>query len=490
MTSPSKEKDTTYVKAVGCEESSSFIGQNDNSNEIEKKVLRKFDLLIIPCLCLAYLFSNLDKSNIGNAEAAGMSKDLKLVGNQYGNVVSLLYVTYVIFETPIALSLKYIGPKYVLSVMCLLFGISCLCTSFANGYHSLLACRLLVGLFESGIIPCINVYLGMLYTRGEMAKRCSAVYAAGATAGAFGGLLAFGITKIETENWQGWRFLFAIEGALTIMCFPVLITFLPRDVTKVWWLSEEEKRFLENRMRSNPDFHMYEKFSWSEVIRGLKDKNTILVCLYQFCVDITLFGISTFLPSIIKGMGYGSYSTQLLTIPFYVVALISFVTVAYFSDKTGNRGFFIIGGVLCEVIGYAILIGSRALGARYFGCMMLGLGIYVCSGLSIMWVNNNNAGHYKRATAAGMCTTVGNVAGVVTGQIYTADTAPRYFKGLKTALGMTCGALIFVSSMVFNFDKENKKREKILNDLEGKDILNPEYFELKDDTSLTFKFLL
>lgn len=472
------------------EKSSNLLDPQDATfKAIEKKVIRKFDFIIIPCLALAYLFSNLDKSNIGNAEAAGMSEDLGLVGNQYGNVVSLLFVTYVIFETPIAIGLKYIGAKHALSFMCLFFGITCLCTSFVQNYHSLLACRMLLGLFESGIIPVINVYLGMLYTREEMAKRCSAVYCASAAAGGFGGLLAFGLIKINAHGWEGWRWLFAIEGVLTICSFPILIILLPKDPTTVWWLNANERQVLVTRLTKYPDFFQDEKFQWSEVKRGLIDICNVLIYLYEFCVDLTLFGISTFLPSIIRGMGYNKYETQLLTIPFYAIALLSFIGVGYFSDKFQHRGGFLIGGLLFEIVGYAILVSVDSLGARYFACMMIGVGIYVCSALSIMWINNNNAGHYKRATAGGMITTIGSCAGVLAGQIYTAESAPRYFKGLRIALALTCGAVLFVIAAMYYYHRQNTRRSQRLQELlkEGVDISEE---KPKDDTSLNFRFIL
>ena len=107
-----------------------------------------------------------------------------------------------------------------------------------------------------------------------------------------------------------------------------------------------------------------------------------------------------------------------------------------------------------------------------------------------MWINNNNAGHYKRATAAGMCTTIGNIAGVLAGQIYTADTAPRYFKGLKIALGMTCAALVFCSLMIYNYYLMNKKKERIIAAMSAEEIDQMNANLAHKDTDLTFKLLL
>lgn len=466
---------------------------------LESQILRKFDFIIIPCISLIYLFSNLDKSNIGNAYTAGLPQSLGLKHNEYGNVVSLLFVTYTVFETPVALSLKYIGAKWALGGLVFCFGVTSLATAFVNNYHQLLALRMLLGAFESGIIPIINVYLGMLYTRKEMAKRCSAVYSASALAGAFGGLLAYGLIKIEAGSWaanESWRWLFAIEGALTVVCCPIIMLLLPTgDLTKIWWLNPAEREALQVRLQQRPDFYQDEKFQWSEVWRSFTDVANLLVMAYEFCVDLTLVGISTFLPALIKGMGYNKYQTQLLTIPFYVVALISFVLVCYYSDKLQHRGTFLVAGTVFEIVGYVILIATDSLGARYFGCMLLAVGMYVCSALSIIWVNNNNAGHYKRATIGGMITTVGSLSGVLAGQIYTAGTAPRYFKGLKVALGLSCAAVPMVLAMMWVYHRRNQQREQEVERLikEGKPVDELE-LELgacpKDDRDLNYRFIL
>ena len=484
-----KTEDIEHVHELS--EKKNSLYENSEFRETEKRIVRKFDFLIIPCLFIVFLFSNLDKSNIGNSETGGMGKDLNLKDNEYGNAVSLLYVTYVVFETPVALSIKYLGPKYLLSVTYLLFGICCLCTSFAVDYHSLLACRMLVGLFESSTIPSIDVILSMLYTRGEMAKRCSVVYSAAAISGAFGGLLAFGLLHMDgVANWQGWRWLFAVEGGLSILGFPVLIILLPHDPRNAWWLSEKEKAILSVRLEKYDDFHQDEKFSFKEVGRAFRDLNFYLFCSYQICADVTMFGISTFLPSIIKGMGFTSYSTQLMTIPIYFVSYLSFALVGYLSDRFGIRGIFLIACLSSEVIGYSILVSVDTLGVRYYGCIMIAFGLYVGSGLSLMWLNNNVAGHYKRATASGMATTIGNIGGVIVGQIYTSDTAPRYFKGLKITLGLTCGGILFSSLILANFYRKNKMHEKILEQLEDDGLMTSNDLEIVNDDSPAFKFLL
>jgi hypothetical protein len=49
-------------------------------------------------VALLYLFCFIDRANIGNARLAGLEKDLKLTGYDYNKVLSVFYISYIIFE--------------------------------------------------------------------------------------------------------------------------------------------------------------------------------------------------------------------------------------------------------------------------------------------------------------------------------------------------------------------------------------------------------
>lgn len=105
---------------------------------------------------LLYMLANLDRSNIGNANTAGLSEDIRLKGNQYGNAVTLLYATYVPFEGPAAVLVKILGPRYFLGAMAFAWGVTCMCTAFIEGWGGLYTVRLLTGFFEAGVSGLIS----------------------------------------------------------------------------------------------------------------------------------------------------------------------------------------------------------------------------------------------------------------------------------------------------------------------------------------------
>ena len=65
---------------------------------VEKRLLRKIDRTLITLVFVCYLLGFLDRSNIGNAEAAGMGKDLGYDDAQYQWLLTIFYIPYIIFE--------------------------------------------------------------------------------------------------------------------------------------------------------------------------------------------------------------------------------------------------------------------------------------------------------------------------------------------------------------------------------------------------------
>ena len=84
------------------------------------------------------------------------------------------------------------------------------------------------------------------------------------------------------------------------------------------------------------------------------------------------------------------------------------------------------------------------------------------TGLCIVWLNSNFAGHFKRATALGVVFSVGNSSGIVVGQIFTAPSAPRYLNGSRITVGFSAFAMVLIVGHVLALRYVNKKREKKL----------------------------
>lgn len=113
----------------------------------ESRLRLKIDLYIVPTVSLLYLFCFIDRANIGNAKLAGFEKDLGLKNYDYNAVLSIFYISYIIFEIPSNMLCKIIGPGYYIPAVSLGFGIMSICTAFVHNFNQAAGVRFLLGKF-------------------------------------------------------------------------------------------------------------------------------------------------------------------------------------------------------------------------------------------------------------------------------------------------------------------------------------------------------
>lgn len=89
-------------------------------------------------------------STIGNARLAGLEKDLGLSGYDYNMVLSIFYISYILFEIPVTMFCKLIGPGWFLPGTTLAFGVVSIGTAFTTNRASICGVRFVLGVFEAG----------------------------------------------------------------------------------------------------------------------------------------------------------------------------------------------------------------------------------------------------------------------------------------------------------------------------------------------------
>lgn len=140
----------------------------------ERRLVRKIDLYIVPTVALLYLFCFIDRANIGrlefskdkhwltaegNARLAGFERDLGLTGYDYNTVLSVFYISYIVFEIPSNMACKYFGPGWFIPGLTFGFGILTVCFAFVKDLATACAVRFLLGIFEAGMLPGIAYYM-------------------------------------------------------------------------------------------------------------------------------------------------------------------------------------------------------------------------------------------------------------------------------------------------------------------------------------------
>ncbi|KAH7359864.1 high-affinity nicotinic acid transporter [Pyrenochaeta sp. MPI-SDFR-AT-0127] len=470
---PSNPQDTTgigrskseIIVDVSNEERSTGEGNSSDifvDPVIEKKVLRRLDKRFAPLFCALYFFAYLDRSNIGNAAIAGLTDQLSLSGAQLSTAVSMFFVTYVIFMVPFVLTLRWLKPHRAMAAMALAWSIVTIGTAFVKSYSSLLACRLILGICESGFFPCISLYITMVYNREEQGMRFAYLFAATALSAMFGGLVATGITHVGTVGGlRAWSWLYIIEALISLVVVPWSWFGLHERPAKAKFWTPEQRDTMERRELKRQEYMGANKFEWAQVFSALRTWRMYTGALIQFFQDIVLYGFSTFLPSILKnGLGYSRLEAQYLSVPVYLLGGVSFFIAAKIGDKYSFRGTVLLLLNIFAVIGYAILLTVKNSSVQYFACFLIAIPLYNGPGINETWIVNNTAPHYRRATFLGISLSVGNVAGIVAGQIY--RKAP-YKLGNWTSLGSILISMLLISIQLIYFKIENRKKDQIAN---------------------------
>lgn len=119
-----------------------------------KRLIRKIDVRLVPCLAMLYLAAHIDRANIGNAKIEGLDKDLGLSGVQYNIALSLFFVPYILLEVPSNVVLKkFSRPSWYMGMLVISWGIVMTFTGLVKNFAGLLVCRLLLGVAEAGFFP-------------------------------------------------------------------------------------------------------------------------------------------------------------------------------------------------------------------------------------------------------------------------------------------------------------------------------------------------
>lgn len=364
-------------------------------------------------LAILFLCSFLDRTNVGNAKILGLEEDLGLNNSQYANGLAIFYLFYIASELPSNLILRRASPRVWLSFLTAAWGIIGMCLGFVQNYAGFLIVRAFLGLAEGGLLPGMVLYLSGMYTRGEMALRIGLFYTSASLAGAFGGLLARGLSSIGSRGGldAGWRWILVIEGLLTFVAGVGAYFLLPNSVDTAWFLKPEERELARRRLRKDTSAHLpdghhtegTEKFRWSEVKRGLFNIQLWLSATAYFAILSGLYSFGLFLPTIIKGLGYTANEAQLWSVIPYAVAAVVTVIVAFLSDRLKLRGVVMLCVLPLAIIGYAAIanVGEHDNNTKYGMTFLMATGLYASVPPVLVWNSNNSAGHYKRATTSG-----------------------------------------------------------------------------------------
>ncbi|EGG11925.1 uncharacterized protein MELLADRAFT_32795, partial [Melampsora larici-populina 98AG31] len=402
---------------------------------------------------------------IANARIGGMSVDLNLSSTDYS--LAVLIFSWDTSEIPSNMMMPQLRPSIFLSLLTFSWGLVAACFGLVQTKQALIGMRFLLGLIESGFFPGLVYYLSSWYRKRELAKRIGLLYSAAIFSGAFGGLLAGSvIAHLDGAlGIRGWRWIFIIEGSVTILASFVVVFFLPDWPSDTRWLGPEQRMLAKARLHDDTLITSqdteYQHLSHLQALKAaLLDWRThVFGLMYTLISSANM--ISYFIPAITSSMGYTGEKAQFMTVPIYICAVLAIIGISFSADHFNERGLHI--GLPSFVAGslYTICIWVHEPKARY-GILCLSYGL-VQSAVPVIlaWVSQHiKYPDSKRAVSQAYVNTVGSAAAFYGSFLWSKP--PDFTNGFIALMIFCFGCVICVIFAQFAFVREKIKKEKEL----------------------------
>ncbi|KAG8770387.1 hypothetical protein FRC12_004295 [Ceratobasidium sp. 428] len=423
------------------------FGGAEERKKMEKKLLRKLDVrmsILIPM----YMLNAIDRNAAAAARLRGFEEDLHLKGQEFATLLSILFVGYSLMQIPsnMLLNPDMGRPSIYIPVCMIVWGvISCL-TGVTHNFVGALLTRFWLGFVEAAFFPGAVFLLSKWYRREELGLRTAILYCGNISSWGFGGLIAAGILggMDGKLGHAGWRWLFYIEGAITIAVAFAAIFILPGFPRNTQWLDPMERRLAEVRMAEDAGGEADHVLSNEGVFRGfilaVKDWKVWWLALTLITLLVGL-SFSTYFPTLSATLGY-NYTISLLLVapPWAFAAVVAFV-VSRHADKTGERFYHVACPVAVGIIGFVIAESTTNIAARYTALFLMAQSH---AGYIVLfaWISNSlPRPSSKRAVALALCSSfsqLGNIAGSYVWQ-------SKWGKSYRNSYGICiacCGAAV------------------------------------------------
>ncbi|KAG1767132.1 major facilitator superfamily domain-containing protein, partial [Suillus occidentalis] len=398
-------------------------------DDLERRILRKLDLRM-SIIVVIFTLNYIDRSNVSNARLQGFEQDLHLQGQQYATILSILFVGYIIMQVPANMFLYWLGrPSIFLPSCMLVWGAISALTGITKSYAGAVLARFFLGFAEGPFYPGSLFLISQWYKRDELALRVALVSCGIPISNAFGSLIASGILQgMQGKLGQAaWRWLFYVEGSITMFVAICAMFILPDFPHNTRWLSPEERALAVSRLAEDGDSRaeLWNKTS----MQGLRDAVSdwkVWWFTAAYTVQLLSQSFAAYFPTLSGTMGYNTTVTLLLCAPPWVLSTIAAFALSRYSDKKQKRFVYYAASNGITVLGFIISVCTMNTAARYFSLFLMA---QVYAGYMVFWgwVNNTFAGEpAKRAVAVAMINALGSIGNITGSYVWQSQWGPTY----------------------------------------------------------------
>ncbi|KAK1751139.1 major facilitator superfamily domain-containing protein [Echria macrotheca] len=257
-----------------------------------------------------------------------------------------------------------------------------------------------------------------------------------------------------------WRNIFFFEGIITCLCGLAAPIWMPNKPGDCKFLTERQRMIAAERLIREHRVDEDEQVTWADVRRAMLCIHNYTCAFGFFLINITVQGLSVFLPTIIKDLNptWTNTQTQLYSVPPYVAACAIAVAIAYVSDKTKQRGIYLAIFSLIALSGFCVMRWSSDSWTRYGGIFLITVGAFPGGPGFLSWGINNSAGPAVRAVSTAYIVSLGTIGGIVSTWTYMPTDAPKYPIGHTINIAGQAGTFVLAVFGILYCYRENRLR--------------------------------
>ncbi|KFY51047.1 hypothetical protein V496_08989 [Pseudogymnoascus sp. VKM F-4515 (FW-2607)] len=406
----------------------------------------------------------LDRNALPNARIQGIEDDLGLVGDQYNTAISVLFAGYIALQIPSNMLLTRVRPSIYLPVCMAIWGVVSACTALVQNFNGLVVARFFLGFMEAPYFPGALFLLSSWYTRKELATRTAVLYTGSLLSSGFGGLVGAGVEYglHGKRGLESWRWLFIIEGTVTVAFALGCIFVLPDFPSTTKWLTQDERDLAAFRLREGSGAQDEER---GPLVKGVWMAVTdykVWILALIIITKTSAAAVTSFIPTLVATFEYNKVDSLLLTAPPYVFAAICAMSISISSDRRAERCGHLVVPLTFGMVGYIIAAATTSLAPRYFSLFLMLGGVYGGFNVGIAWVSSTLPRPMEeRAAALAFVNMVGNFAQIYSPYLYQKASKPRYLPAMIANTVFVFASISFAILLRFCLARENKKLEAI-----------------------------
>jgi len=224
-----------------------------------------------------------------------MLEDLGLQGNRYSVSILILTVASVCFQLPATLAVR------IFAAVTSGFGMVTICTAFIHDWKQMMAMRVLLGIFMSGIYPGLAVLISSWYRREELQLRFAFLQCGQVVVLATGGIVNFGLNTLNGRgNLKGWQWMYVVQGTIAfvfgVVTYWWMVDFPEKAQRSFWFLNEKETKLAVARIQRDRGDVQPAPFAWPEILQHFLDPKVYGFAPTFFLLNLVSTALSYFLP--------------------------------------------------------------------------------------------------------------------------------------------------------------------------------------------------